>query len=263
MISVKVCDSFGHTALSISTGSETWLYGVESGGFGSLIDKDGVEWIGFAPGDAAFPIGAANVFRGMPNLVFPNNIGHPGYRTCSSTWKCNDNTATLSTKSLDGEWEWVWTVRSGAARLDMLSTPEDRCFWFLYEGTPGGRYDRENAIWGNDRFGRASSAPPLTHPNTGSWRWTYFGDTRTSRVLAFAHLTSREEPSICGWMAADGTGRDGMAVFGFGRTQENHPIPHLRGAHSFKVQLIESTDHRTLAETLNAVLAEEPTPEVI
>ncbi len=241
-MTVQTVDSYGSPSLRIETESGTWVYELAAGGFSSLIDPDRAEWIGFAPGAPVAPDGAANVFRGIPNLVYPDNIGHAGYRHCISEWEERSETVELTTRSLDGKWEWSWTVREDGASMEMLQTPPNRTFWFLYEGTPGGVFDPSTAVWGTDPGGRASSIPGYDKCAAGAWKRAWFGDRSSAWVLELSHLTARGEPSLAGWMASDEQGSNGMVVFGFGRSHDNGANAHLTGVQRFHVRLVRA-DH--------------------
>lgn len=248
---VTETEHHGQSALVIATESAEWTYQLDAGGFSSLRDRDGVEWIGFAPGDPTTRGGAANVFRGIPNLVFPDNVGHPGHRGCRSRYEQSSETTVVVTESTDGAWAWRWTITDVEASLDVERVPPDRRYWFLYEGTPAGVFSPFSSFWGSDREGvsraqadtsiRSGPGGPLIRPR----RWAYFGEDRSPRVLLSVHETTADEPSFLAWMRASQT--DGMMVFGFGRDQGTAPIPALAGPHRFTVRFVEATDHEAIA----------------
>lgn len=241
----------GQSALVITTDSAEWTYQLDAGGFSSLRDRDGVEWIGFAPGDPTTRGGAANVFRGIPNLVYPDNVGHPGHRGCRSTVEQSAAETVIATESTDGAWAWQWTITDDGASLDVERTPADRTYWFLYEGTPAGVFSPSSSFWGSDREGASRAQPDISirSPDGGPLirprRWAYFGEDRSPRVLLVAHETASNEPSFLAWMRASQT--DGMMVFGFGRDHDTAPIPALAGSHRFTVRFVDSTDHAAIA----------------
>lgn len=239
----------GQDALEIRTASACWTYQLEAGGFSSLVDREGVEWIGFAPGEPTAPTGAANVFRGIPNLVYPDNVGHPGYATCTTSYRAEPSSVTLETSSSDGAWSWSWRVTETDARLDVREAPGDRAYWFLYEGVPGGVYDPAGAWWATDEHRTGGAAPTLAQPLTGGWRWAAFGHRACRRALFLRHDSAGGEPSMLGWMSAGdrpdakaAIGGAGMVVFGFGRSHANGPVPHLKGRNAFTVRFVESAE---------------------
>lgn len=242
-VTVHEREQFDIPVIGITTASGTWTYELLAGGFNSLRDPDGNEWIGFAPGEQKVPDGASNVFRGLPNLVHPDRFGHPGFRTCSSEWRATRDAVSIRTISNDGLWRWTWTVDGDGATLQVEAAPSDRAYWFLYEGTPAGAFSPDTAIWGTNADGRRTDVPRRANRAHGSWNLAWFGRPQADRVLAVHHETSSGEPSVAWWMAADHDDSDGMIVFGFGRTDTGGARPHLSGKHRFRVQLLETVDH--------------------
>ena len=248
---VTETEHHGQSALVIATGSTVWTYQLEAGGFSSLRDRDGAEWIGFAPGDPTTRGGAANVFRGIPNLVYPDNVGHPGHHGCRSTRDEGQGRTVIATESTDGSWAWRWTITDEGASLDVERAPTDRAYWFLYEGTPAGVFDPSTSFWGSDREGASRAQPDISDRSAGGGplirprRWAYFGGDRSPRVLMLVHETAGGEPSFLAWMHASQT--DGMMVFGFGRDHADAPVPSLTGRHRFTVRFVEATDYDAIA----------------
>lgn len=182
----------GQNCLLIRTDTSSYAYQDEAGGFSSILDGDGIDWIGFRPGPPEVPQGAGHVFRGLPNLVYPDNVGHPGYRRCRSKHSLGNTSATIDTESTDGEWMWTLTVKHDHAEFDVGKSPIDRAYWFLYEGVPAGRYDPGNTIWGTDAgpfAGRRGEARTPTRPSSlGNSRWIYFGYAGYPRVFFIARV---------------------------------------------------------------------------
>jgi hypothetical protein len=52
----------GQLSIVVSTAIGTWYYHKPGGGFASLDDVDGQDWIGYTPGG-----GSAGEYRGIPN----------------------------------------------------------------------------------------------------------------------------------------------------------------------------------------------------
>ena len=122
----------GLNTVRISNDSGTFFYDKDGGGFSSLLDTDGNDWISW---NAA--TGAAGEFRGVPNLVFPGGLMHPGLGGVATTIvDSGPLVATLRSTSLDGQWTTEWRIGPERAELTVVEAPGD--YWFLYEGTPGG-----------------------------------------------------------------------------------------------------------------------------
>lgn len=239
----------GQACYIARTEAATYWFQKESGGFSSLHDRDGLDWINFKSTGYGFPGDAGGIFRGIPNAVFPENIGHPGHANMSS---CLAGQTIIRSWTADRSWEWIWTFTETGARWDVLTTPADKPYWFLYEGTPGGRWAPGECFWGTDLLGRRTEAPdwhatefPLA---TGSWRWAYFGRRGLTRVLLFRCLLREPPASMFSYLGATGEGLrapDGMIVFGFGR--EGKSGASLRGPASFELRFLETDRHEEIA----------------
>lgn len=158
----------GRPHFKVSTASATYLYDRAGGGFSSIKDAHGVEWIGFKPGEGKVP-------------------------------------------------------GSAGALLEILHTDTTRQYWFLYEGTPGGRFEPEKQFWGNNIDGKRLDTPPIGSAETGNgnWTWAFFGHEEVQEIFFVAQLTADEENDTFSYMGASDTGIksvDGMVVFGFGRS---------------------------------------------
>jgi hypothetical protein len=248
---ISYTEDQGIDAVIVTTATASWTYQLSAGGFSSLLDRDGEEWIGFAPGPSGTAEGAAHVYRGIPNLVHPDDIGHPGHEKCRSRVEEETDAVLISTVSTDGSWAWQWRITESEASLSVTRTPPERSYWFLYEGTPAGRYEPERSFWGSDTEGRRAERPDIFGRTASggaaitSRRWAYFGHRDLNRVLLCSHLTADGEPSFFAYMRA--FENEGMCVFGFGRDQADGPVPCLSGPHRFSVRLVEGSSHDEIA----------------
>jgi len=252
----------GQDCFKITTPYATFFLQKENGGFSSIIDKNGADWINFT--QSAHPPGparAASSYRGLPNLL--NNcpyegVGHPGAIACH-TQKLNDS--TLYVVSLNGRMEYTWTFTSRMAYLTMLQ-PGTKCpYWFLYEGTPGGKYDPYNQYWGTDTRGFCSSFPDLLQGTAlqDHWNWVYFGDECTRSVLVLSQLVPDDNPDMMAYMGNTPSGirsPEGMVVFGFGRKGID---PQLSQPHVFVLTFMETeglpeASHSDLSARITALV---------
>jgi hypothetical protein len=206
----------------ISTASADYLFDIHGGGFSSIKDNNGVEWIGFKKGEGKVPESAGADFRGLPNLVYrgdDNGSGHPGFQNCNSKIE-GKNKIITETKS--GKWKWQWTFENNGAFLEILETDTSRAYWFLYEGTPGGTFDPHNQYWGNNIDGYRTDAPPL-NPDLlahGNWQWAFFGHKEVDNTFFVIQIEADTITDNFSYMGTSREGiesEDGMVVFGFGR----------------------------------------------
>ena len=191
----------GQESYRIATPSATYLYHKEGAGFASLFDREGNDWISYHPQG-----GSAGHYRGIPNL---GQCGHPGYTNSTSRLVSQGPLrARLLSQGKEGGWAFTWGIYPHFARLTLLEMAGP--YWFLYEGTPGGRLDEAH-----DYLVRA---PGVRTPASEIWdehipdpAWIYFGSGRVSRVLYLVRHETHSVPDQYWPMEHN------MTVFGFGR----------------------------------------------
>lgn len=188
----------------IATPAATYLYHKQGGGFASMFDPEGRDWLSYRPYG-----GSDGKYRGIPNLAHPEQVFHPGGTACTSRIVSSGPLkVTIASESMDGKWACTWDIFPNYARLNVLKV--DHPYWFLYEGTPGGRLDeagdycvRSNGLRLplSERWAEAIPAP----------EWIYFGSARCNRVLYLAHHEADDHIDSFWPMEHN------MTVFGFGR----------------------------------------------
>lgn len=231
----------GQACFEIHTPSATYLYQKAAGGFSSLLDPDGNDWLSFHPHrQPSYPASGANAYRGLPNLVHSgedDGVGHPGFEKCET--RQVDET-TVESRSLSGRWRYRWTFADDHARLDVLDVPK-RPYWFLYEGAPAGRYAPAEQGWATPDGVRTDKPDfVLGGEAFGRWRWVAVSDNASPYTLRITHLSARGEPGTFSYLGNTEAGLsspNGMVVLGFGRGEGNSK--HLTGRQSFTVSLCE------------------------
>lgn len=213
--------------VQIDTTTGTWFYDTNGGGFSSLLDVDGTDWIDYSAEPRA-----AGVFRGIPNLIAPLDGGlfHPGAGTATSTVVASGPLRTTIDAHVDGtRWHVRWNFYPEWTTAEVLGT--DGRYWFQYEGVPGGALDEADVI----RFGSGDEVGPfeafetsLTAPG-----WMSAADTTIGRALVLVHLD--HDDAIDSYRDQD----DVMTVLAFGRTSTD-ATPRLSAADQrFAVGLID------------------------
>jgi hypothetical protein len=254
----------GQECFQIETPFATFFLQKENGGFSSILDKNGTDWINFTNSDLPHgPALAASAYRGMPNLLNRcefKGAGHPGFKSCLSK-KLNDSTICFI--STHGEIEFTWTFTSSMAYLTMLKPGTTCPYWFLYEGTPGGKYDPFNQFWGTDKSGFTNTCPDLLQKTgiQGNWNWIYFGDRCTNTVMALSQAYPDDHPDLMSYMGNTASGvlsPDGMVVFGFGRLDSQ---PQLTKQNVFMMTFINIKDtpersHRDIEKSIKSMIHE-------
>lgn len=247
----------GQECFRIETPYATFFLQKENGGFSSILDRNGTDWLNFKnnPGPHG-PELAASAYRGIPNLqnrcAF-QGAGHPGFK---SGYSKQINDSTIYTVTTHGEVAFTWTFTTKAAYLTMVRPGVTCPYWFLFEGTPGGKYDPYNQFWGT-ADGFSTARPDLLQKTgiQGHWNWIYFGDRSTTQVLALAQVNMDDKEDLMSYMGNTEAGvhsPDGMVVFGFGRKDS---YPQLTENNVFVLTFLETEaqpegNHTRLAQQI-------------
>lgn len=239
---ISVVQHLGREHFRVRTATATYLYDPVAGGFSSILDKVGNDWVSYKDdADPSYPAAAATKYRGVPNLVFggdDDGAGHPGFAKCESRITRRNQ---ITTVSLSGEWEWRWTFYRNYAKLQVVSTPDDRPYWFLYEGPAGGRYQPRATWWATDLSEPSYDIPDHYHDRThrGQYRYMVFGTKYNDYAFWMLQQTADTQPDHISYLGNEEIGAadspDGMVVAGFGRAAGATPL--LTGPNTFLIGL--------------------------
>jgi hypothetical protein len=226
-IRVSEMEHHGQAAWEIKTAAATYVFQQTAGGFSSIYDQDGNDWISFKPTG-----GSDGKYRGIPNLVYPEGFFHPGNTNCISRIETNAvDRITIYTECDSGQWACQWDISPVSATLTVLKVP--KTYWFLYEGTPGGKLD-ESSDWMVRSDGARLMASESWKIDAQIPRWVVFGDGETGRALLLA-CDGTEAVADSYWPM-----QHNMTVFGFGRNKlesQLHKTPTV-----FTVALLNPAD---------------------
>ncbi len=260
-VSISRAIDEGMECFRIETDSATYYYQIEAGGFSSILDKDGNDWLGYRKSEAeSYPASAASDFRGLPNMVYQSadgGAGHPGFDKCISI---QIDKRTIRTFSKSGKWQWSWKFTDTDATLTVEEVDPEHVYWFLYEGPIGGTFDPDNQYWGNNKQGPIKEFADYYKGKEiyDQWDWAYFGSHALDRILLIEHLTPDGLPDTMGYLGNSEKGLesdDGMVVFGFGRYRNAKP-QMSRADNQFRIRFMEkriqnSADHQMITKTIN------------
>ena len=195
----------------VQTATGTWIYHKHGAGFASLIDPEGRDWLSFRPWG-----GSDGIYRGIPNLAYPENVYHPGHPTCVTRMRAGPLRVTFDSRSKDDVWACRWHIYRDHAELTVLEVGHP--YWLLYEGTPAGKLeeDRDYCIVSDGRRRLLSEkwAEVLPQP-----KWIAFGKEGEARALwLWSHSPENAECRDSFYpmesnMTVFGFGRDGMEKF--------------------------------------------------
>ncbi|WP_226782396.1 hypothetical protein [Oceaniglobus trochenteri] len=205
----------GQEAWRIQTPACTWIYHPDAGGFASIIDRDNKDWLSFRPYG-----GSDGIYRGIPNMAYPENVFHPGHKTCESDAPLvGPLRVTLHSRSKDGKWACRWEIFPDHAELTVLEFGHP--YWLLYEGTPGGKLEEERDF--------CIRSDGLRRPLSERWdeelpapKWIAFGKEGTARTLwLHSHSPEHQTCRDSFWPM-----EQNMTVFGFGRVGMEMTMNH-------------------------------------
>ena len=236
----------GDAAYVITTPGATFYLEKQGGGLSSIVDADGVDWLGFhkEPGT-----GWKGEYRGFPNAVHrqDGNYFHAmNAGTDPSTSvvnKISDDHIQIIFTSENGQWQGQWDFYPNRCDFTMTKVSEGHKYWIQYEGVPGGTMD-DTDFW-------YSSADNTKHAINDHFEgdlpypeWMAFGDESSPRMLFLMHHEDDNHPD-------DYVSRPNMTVFAFGRRNKDK---YLTTAQSFSIGIIESTDHAVIDESVRGIL---------
>ena len=240
----------GTTAYKINTPTAQFYYHSNCGGFASIIDKEGNDWVSYHPNKEP-ESGFLGRYRGIPNIAPPSL--HPGsLEPVKSSKIIAEGPLKISivTETEDKLWRAKWDIYPDYATMTLLQKgPEP--YWMLYEGTPGGEFNLE------DYWVRSDGTREILKPygQKSQWtghlpspKWVYFGDHQLDRVLYYIHHEDYPYEDVF-WHSGEG----GMTVFGFGRgpTQEYWQQLANAPAH-LSLGFAEANDFASVSERINS-----------
>ena len=234
----------------ISTPSAIYYLEKQGGGLSSLVDNDGVDWIGFHPKEGS---GAKGEYRGFPNAIHRQDGSY--FHAMNAGTNPSSSLVTIDSKehvriiftSQNEKWQGQWDFYPDRCDFTMSRLSSGYKYWVLYEGVPGGEIDA-NDFW-------YASVDTTKHPIEESFvgdlpapEWMAFGDLKSPRMLYMFHHQDDQFPDdyVC---------RPFMTVLGFGRQNGvDKTEKFLDTVQTFSIGFIESTDHSVIDYTIKQIL---------
>ena len=131
----------GGSAYIITTSAATYYLEKEGGGLSSMIDKDGMDWIGFHNRKGSAHKGE---YRGFPNAVHKQDGSYfhaMNAKTDPSTSVVDmesKNHVRITFTSDTSKWKGQWDFYPERCDFTMTNISDGYKYWVLYEGVPGG-----------------------------------------------------------------------------------------------------------------------------
>ncbi|MEM7283225.1 MAG: hypothetical protein AAF438_16540 [Pseudomonadota bacterium] len=236
----------GGPAYIITTPSATYYLEKEGGGLSSMLDKDGVDWLGFHNKEGS---GWKGEYRGFPNAVHrqDGNYFHAmnsGTDPSSSVVNIESSQhIRITFTSENHQWRGQWDFYPDRCDFTMIKVSAGYKYWVQYEGVPGGEMDEQD-YWYASSDNRRHPIHEQALRDLPEPEWMAFGDSNTQRVLYILHHNDDDYPD-------DYVSRPYMTVLGFGRREKNK---FLTTPGTFSIGFIESTDYPTIEHTIRKTL---------
>ncbi|ANB27358.1 hypothetical protein A6F57_01890 [Alteromonas stellipolaris] len=233
-------------AYIISTPSATYYLEKHGGGLSSMLDKDGVDWIGFNNIKGS---GHKGEYRGFPNAIHKQdgsyfhamNAGTDTAR--GEVLIVLENHVRIAFTSENGKWVGQWDFYPTHCNFTMTTVSPGYHYWVQYEGVPGGSMD-DTDFWYN-------SATDIRHPINDSFNgdlpspeWYAFGDESSPRMIFLLNHDDDTHPD-------NYVSRPYMTVLGFGRHEKNK---FLNTPKTFSIGFVESVEYEKVSKEVATVL---------
>ncbi|WP_342773302.1 hypothetical protein [Arenicella xantha] len=236
----------GGLSYIISSASATYFLDKEGGGLSSMLDKDGVDWLGFHNQKGS---GWKGEYRGFPNAVHKQdgNFFHAMNATTEpSTSVVNvassDHVQIVFT-SANGKWQGQWDFYPDRCDFTMVKVSDGYKYWVLYEGVPGGSMDETDFWYASVNDQKHLINESLQGDFTGP-EWIAFGDAKSSRMLYVLNQQDDDAPD-------EYVSRPYMTVLGFGRSNKDKFLTEPK---TFSIGFVESTEYSDVRRVVTDLL---------
>ena len=236
----------GDPAFIITTPSATYYLEKTGGGLSSMLDRDGIDWLGFhkAPGS-----GHKGEYRGFPNAVHKQdgNYFHAmNAKTDPSTTRVEKRSPDhirIAVTSENGKWQGQYDFYADRLDFTMRAVSPGYKYWVQFEGVPGGAMD-DSDFWYSSADTARRAITETSIRDLPAPEWMAFGDRNAPRMIFVAHHEDDSHPD-------DYVSRPHMTVLGFGRRNKDK---YLTTPQSFSIGFVESVNYQEIAATVNALI---------
>jgi hypothetical protein len=245
----------------ITTPSATYVYGKRGAGFASILDAEGNDWISYRPGGLS-----QGEYRGLPKSGQPTKFFHCGYGFgqyknenpfISKIEMSEPNHVRIRSVTLDDKSACTWDFFPGHATMT-LDRIGNETYWFLYEGTPGGKMDSTDDYV--VRPGNRKTS--LNEPWLDNVPWAYFVAKESGHgFYLIDHQSDPGPESYVSWPYTRGADNQfhEMTVFGFGRPDWQDPKQHTPPLTTlparFSIGFSPTTRYDEVESTVNQILS--------
>ena len=236
----------GDSTYIITTSIASYYLEKKGGGLSSMLDKDGVDWLGFHKQEGS---GHKGEYRGFPNAIHKQDGSYfhaMNAKTDPSSSVINiesENHVRITFTSDNKQWEGQWDFYPDRCDFTMSKISDGFKYWVQYEGVPDGTMDSTD-FW----FASADAdRHPINEPQIGDLpapEWMAFGDENSPRVLFMLHHKDDEFPD-------NYVSRPDMTVLGFGRQNKDK---YLNTVQTFSIGFVESTAYSKIDNAIRQIL---------
>lgn len=236
----------GVSAYIVSISNATFFLEKQGGGLSSMLDKDGVDWIGFNNQEGT---GWQGEYRGFPNAIHKQD-GNYFHAMNAGTDNATSHIAIETPQHVriiftsgNGKWQGQWDFYPQRCDFTMTQVSEGYHYWVQYEGVPGGEMN-DSDFW-------YASADKKAHPINEKFKgdlpapeWFAFGDVNASRMIYLLHHQDDTYPD-------EYVSRPFMTVLGFGRSAKNK---YLNTPQTFSIGFVESSKYQEVEQVIQNVI---------
>lgn len=224
----------GGSVYIIKTPVATYYLEKEGGGLSSLLDKDGVDWLGFHSKEGSAHKGE---YRGFPNAIHKQD----GSYFHAMNAKTDPSSSVVDLESSDHvritftsdnkQWKGQWDFYQDRCDFTMSQISPGYKYWIQYEGVAGGEMDSTD-FWfcsGKDKLNNIHTYQIGDLPAP---EWIAFGDVDSPRMIYMLHHEDDAHPD-------NYESRADMTVFAFGREGKGK---FLTEPQTFSIGFVEAKD---------------------
>jgi len=236
----------GDSAYIITTPAATYYLEKQGGGLSSMIDKEGVDWLGFHKKEGS---GHKGEYRGFPNAIHKQDGSYfhamnAGTDPSNSVVdKESEEHIQITFTSDNEQWQGQWDFYPTRCDFTMRKISAGYKYWVQYEGVPGGEMDSTDFWYASVD----TESHPITSPQVGDLpapEWMAFGDPGSPRMLYLLHHEDDEFPD-------NYVSRPDMTVLGFGRQNKDK---FLTTVQTFSIGFVESKDYEMIEDKMKELV---------
>lgn len=234
----------GLSCYILSTPLATYYLEKKGGGLSSMLDIDGVDWIGFHDEKGS---GWKGEYRGFPNSIHKQDGSYfhalnAGTELSTSVVEVEkEDHVRIVFTSGNGKWKGQWDFFPERCDFTMIEISPSYKYWVLYEGVPYGEMDATD-FWYSSADDNAHLIAEKHVGDLPGPEWIAFGDEKASRMIYLLHHEDDDFPD-------EYFERPYMTVFGFGRSDKGK---FLDTPQRFSIGFVESSEYMEVSTAIQA-----------